>query len=161
MVRRVYFSFHYKNDIHRVARIRNSGVIKEEAQPFIDKAEWEKLKQTGDNNIQKWIDDQMDGTSVLILCIGLETYTRRWVKHEIKKAYRENRGILGIYMNGMKDLQQNSIGRGRNPLDDFHITENNQKKYLSSIFKTYSWNDDDGYNNIENWIANAASAVGR
>src|ERR1700739_3744104 len=104
MARRVYFSFHYNNDIHRVVRIRNSGVIKETGQPFIDKAEWEKLKQAGDKQIEKWIDNQMDGTSVIILCIGLETYKRRWVIHEIKKAYNERRGILGIYMNGMKDL---------------------------------------------------------
>ncbi|HEK21209.1 MAG TPA: TIR-like domain-containing protein [Bacteroidetes bacterium] len=160
MARKVYFSFHYRNDIHRVARIRNSGVMSEEGQPFIDKAEWEKLKQSGDLRIQRWIDEQMNGTSVLILCIGSETYKRRWVEYEIKKAYSENRGILGIHLNGMKDLQGNAVVKGVNPLD-YIYTNIYQTTRLSSIFKTYSWNDDDGYHNIEKWINQAALAVGR
>lgn len=161
MPRRVYFSFHYKNDIQRVVRIRNSGVMRETGQPFVDKAEWEKLKQRGDKMIKDWIDRQMNGTSVLILCIGLETYKRKWVRHEILKAYREGRGILGIYMNDMKDLNGNSIGYGPNPLDEFYITEFGRRKYLSSMYKTYSWNDNNGYYNIEHWIAEAAEAAGR
>jgi hypothetical protein len=161
MARRVYFSFHYDNDIHRVVRIRNSGVIKETGQPFIDKAEWEKLKKSGDKQIEKWIDNQMNGTYVIILCIGLETYKRPWVIHEIKKAHIEKRGIVGIYMNGMKDLNQNSIGKGANPLSGLYISENNRKILLSEIYKTYSWLDNDGYHNIEKWIADAAERAGR
>lgn len=71
MVRRVYFSFHHKRDIIRVSQIRNSGVFgKEDAQPFLDKAEWEKIKHSGDQKIIDWINKQMEGTSVLVLCIG-------------------------------------------------------------------------------------------
>ena len=161
MPRRVYFSFHYKNDIQRVVRIRNSGVIKESGQPFIDKAEWEKLKLSGDKTIEKWIDRQMDGTSVIILCIGLETYKRRWVMHEIAKAYQERRGIVAIYMNGMKDLNGNSIGFGVNPLSQLQVKEGEGYKLLSDIYKSYSWVNDDGYNNIEDWISEAAEAAGR
>lgn len=161
MARRVYFSFHYKNDIQRVVRIRNSGVIKEQGQPFIDKAEWEKLKRTGDKQIENWIDRQMDGTSVIILCIGMETYKRPWVLHEIKKAHNESRGIVGIYMNNMQDLNQNSIGIGINPLSQLYITQTNKRVYLSEIYNTYSWVDDDGYHNIEDWIAEAAENAGR
>jgi hypothetical protein len=161
MARRVYFSFHYANDIHRVVRIRNSGAIKERGQPFKDKAEWEKLKKAGKKKIEEWIDTQMHGTSVLILCIGLETADRKWVLYEINKAYLEGRGILGIHMNKMKDLRGNTIRKGRNPLRFVYDEIDGSKVYLSELFDCYSWVDDDGYNNIEEWIADAAEAVGR
>ena len=161
MTRKVYFSFHYDNDIVRVSRIRNSGLLKEKSQTFLDKADWEKVKRSGVDSIKKWINSQMKGTSVLILCIGTETYNRRWVKHEIVKASDEGRGILGIYLNKMKDFNGNTIGKGHNPLKDFFIEEDGKDILLSNIFNTYSWVDDDGYTNIEDWVEEAAEIAGR
>ena len=43
MARRVFFSFHYENDINRSMTVRNSWVTQgKEAAGFIDKAEFEK-----------------------------------------------------------------------------------------------------------------------
>ncbi|WP_417610291.1 TIR domain-containing protein [Owenweeksia hongkongensis] len=161
MARRVFFSFHYKNDIVRVSRIRNSGVFSAEGQPFLDKAQWETIKRSGVSAVKNWIDKQMNGTSVVIICIGMETYERKWVRHEIEKAYSENRGLLGIYLNGMKDFNGQTIGKGKNPLSTFFIEENGKKVYLSDMFPTYSWNDDDGYTHFQSWIEEAARKVGR
>lgn len=161
MARKVFFSFHYKDDIVRVSRIRNSGLLKAEGQPFLDKAEWEKIKKDGEQAIKGWITKQMKGTSVVIVCIGEQTYSRDWVKHEIKKAFKEGRALLGIYLNGMKDFNGTISKKGKNPLSNFYIEENGIKKYLSEIFPTYSWVDDNGYNNIQNWIEDAAKKVGR
>lgn len=152
MTRKVFFSFHYTNDIVRVSRIRNSGLLKAEGQPFLDKAEWEKIKMDGEQAIKRWITKQMQGTSVVIVCIGEETHLRNWVKHEIKKAFSEGRALLGIHLNGMKDFNGNISKKGHNPLQDFYVEENGVKKYLSDLFPTYSWIDNDGYNNIQNWI---------
>lgn len=45
MARRVFFSFHYDEDVNRSMIVRNSWVIQgKEAAGFIDKAEFEKLK---------------------------------------------------------------------------------------------------------------------
>jgi hypothetical protein len=161
MARKVFFSFHYDNDIVRVSRIRNSGTFKAEAQPFLDKADWEKIKKEGDQAIKDWITKQMKGTSVVIVCIGEETHNRKWVKHEIKKAYQEGRGLLGIHLNKMKDFNGNISKKGINPLDELYIEEDGKKRYLSDIFPTYSWEDDDGYNNIQDWIEESAKIVGR
>lgn len=161
MPRKVYFSFHYQEDIHRVVRIRNSGAIKETGQPFVDKAEWEKIKHAGKKAIREWIDKQMKGTSVLILCIGMETWSREWVLYELQKAHNDGKGILGIYMNKMRDLNKGSIGKGRNPMAQIYVQDNGRDILMSKFYYTYSWVDDDGYNNIENWIADAAADAGR
>ncbi len=162
MRRRVFFSFHYENDIVRVSRIRHSGLLKDRAQTFLDKADWETIKQKGDYRIKDWIDTQMLNTSVVIVCIGKDTHARKWVKYEIDKAYKEKRGIVGIHLNGMKGFHDSRLlYKGHNPLDDYEIYEDFRKMKLSEKFKTYSWNDNDGYNNIENWIEEAYKIAGR
>ena len=161
MPKKVYFSFHYDRDIVRVSRIRNCATFLDEAQPFLDKAAWEQVKRNGDSAIMRWIDEQMHGTSVLILCIGTETFERPWVRYEIKKAHLEGRGIVGIYVHQMKDFQGRTDYKGMNPLSTFSYNENGKMKYLSDKFHTYDWVDDDGYDNIENWIGEAANIVGR
>ena len=104
MARRVFFSFHYDRDVRRVVQVRNSWVVrlKGESQPFYDKAEWETVKKTG---IEKWIDKQLQGTSVTVVLIGRDTYDREWVRHEIKRSHEMKKGILGIYIHNVKDPQ--------------------------------------------------------
>ena len=49
MARRVFFSFHYDNDINRSMTVGNSWVTQgKEAAGFIDKAEFEQIKLKGD-----------------------------------------------------------------------------------------------------------------
>lgn len=161
MARRVYFSFHHKRDIVRVSQIRNCGVFgKEDAQPFLDKAEWEKIKQN-DDYIIKWINDQMSGTSVLVLCIGAETSTRKWVRYEIKKAHQEKKGIVGIRIHQQKNFEGNTDSYGVNPLSTMYDNINGKEVCLDGLYNTYDWIDDDGRSNIQNWIEKAANQAGR
>ena len=54
MARRVFFSFHYDNDINRSMTVRNSWVTQgKEAAGFIDKAEFEQIKLKGDQAVHK------------------------------------------------------------------------------------------------------------
>lgn len=161
MKRKVFFSFQYEPDIVRVSRIRNSGVINAEGQKFLDKAEWEEVKRKGDSAIKNWIDSNMTGTSVLVLCIGETTIDSKWVNYEIKKAYDEGRGIVGVYLNGMKNFEGTSSIKGKNPMDNIMVNTGRYTVPLSSIFDSYSWNDNDGYNNMHKWIEIAAKKVGR
>ena len=56
MARRAFFSFHYKNDVWRANQVRNSWVTQgKEAAGFIDSAEFEKIKEKGDNAVEDWI----------------------------------------------------------------------------------------------------------
>lgn len=160
MARKVFFSFHYDRDVRRVVQIRNSWIIrsKGEAQPFYDKAEWETVKRKG---VDKWIEEQLEGTSVTVVLIGSDTYNREWVRHEIKRSYELKKGIVGIYIHNVKDPQRGIDTKGKNPLDYWTITKNNKKVPLSSLFRTYDWVSDDGYTNLSSWIETAAKETGR
>ena len=69
MARRVFFSFHYDEDINRSMTVRNSWVTQgKEAAGFIDKAEFEKVKRNGENAVYKWIDKQLEGNIKTSIC---------------------------------------------------------------------------------------------
>jgi hypothetical protein len=146
MARRVFFSFKYE-DVSRAMVVRNSWVTQgREAAGFIDAAEFEKLKEEGDDAIQAWIDDQLDGTSVTVVLVGEDTCDSRWVKYEIEKSEEIGNGLLGIDISKIKDLNGKTSERcGKIPKG----------------YDFYLWNNDDGYNNMGDWIEKAAKAAGR
>ena len=60
MARKVFFSFHFKPDSWRAAKVRNIGLV-EGNQPVSDN-DWEKVKGGGDPAIKKWIAGQLSGS---------------------------------------------------------------------------------------------------
>ncbi len=163
MARKVFFSFHYKNDIRRVVQVRNSWRIRNgnDTQPFMDKADWETLKRSSDNAIENWIEKQLKGTSVTVVLIGSDTFNRPWVRHEINRSHLLGKGMIGVYIHNVKDPQTGTCSKGKNPFDYWYIEENGRKKYFSEIYPTYDWVTGDGYNKIEGWIEAAARKAGR
>ena len=163
MARKVFFSFHYEGDILRVGQIRNSWVTKpniEEA-GYTDSASWESLKKQGPEAIKRWINSQLDGTSVTVVLIGAETSTRDWVKYEIKQSYEKHNGMLGIYIHQCKDIKGNTSTKGSNHFGEIGKDSNGNPVYFSTAYPCYDWVDDDGYNNLGNWIEAAAKKAGR
>lgn len=158
--RRVFYSFHYKNDVRRVAQIRNIGAI-EDNKPVSENA-WEEVKKKGNAAIEKWIDDNMKNRSCVIVLVGEETARRKWVKYEIKKAWNEGRALLGIYIHNIKDplLCKNGgngkCSKGDNPFEQFKLKDGTR---LSEIVKCHRPFFLDPYNdikeNIEGWIEEA------
>lgn len=163
MPRKVFFSFHYDRDIRRVVQVRNSWVVRaeRETQPFVDKAEWESIKRSGRESIERWIDRQLEGTSVTVVLIGAETYEREWVRYEIKRSYELRKGMIGVYIHNIRDPQLGTDQKGRNPFDYWSVKQNGQSVSFSSLYRTYDWVGDDGYKNFSRWIDAAANAAGR
>lgn len=146
MARRAFFSFKYE-DVSRAMIVRNSWVTKDKrAAGFIDAADFEDLEKEGDEAIQDWIDDQLDGTSVTVVLVGEETCGSRWVKYEIDKSKELGHGLLGIDISKIKDFDGNTSERcGKIPAG----------------YSFYLWNKDDGYNNMGDWIEEAAKDAGK
>ena len=166
MARRVFFSFHYDEDIWRVNQIRHVGVTRDwEAAPFLDAASWEAVKRKGEAAVTSWIDRQLDGTGVTVVLIGSQTADRKFVNYEIQESHRRGNGLLGIHIHGLKNQSQQTSSKGRNPFANFTIQENGlfgpYKRPLSDIYQTYDWIWDNGYQNIANWIETAAKKAGR
>ena len=99
MARRAFFSFHHSGDVWRAGQVRNCWVTQDrEDAGFWDSAAWESVKKKEIPTVQKWIDEQMTGTSVTVVLIGAETSTRPHVSYEIKESHRLSKGMLGIYV---------------------------------------------------------------
>jgi hypothetical protein len=162
MARKVFFSFHYDRDVRRIVQVRNSWVVraKGEAQPFYDKAAFEEAKKRA-GGIEKWIEEQLKGTSVTVVLFGAETYEREWVRHEIKRSYELGKGILAIDIHNVKDPQLGTDVQGKNPLDYWSVKQNGGSAPFTSLYKTYDWVRGDGYTNMPSWIEAAAKTAGR
>lgn len=146
MSRRAFFSFKYK-DVSRAMVVRNSWVTQgKEAAGFIDAAYFEEVKRQGDTAIKNWIDNQLKGTSVTVVLVGAKTCSSKWVKYEIEKSKERGNGLLGIDISKIRDLQKNTSDRcGEIPIG----------------YNFYFWNNDDGYNNMGDWIEKAAKDAGK
>jgi hypothetical protein len=147
MARRVFFSFHYERDVWRAGQVRNSWVTKPDREEagYIDAVSWQAVKEKGDDAIKKWIEDQLDGTTVTIVLIGAETSEREWVKHEILSSEIRGNGLLGIYINNLKDQNRETDVKGTDPFE----------KMGYSGIKTYDWVSDGGYDNLGDWVEQA------
>lgn len=162
MARRVFFSFHFERDVWRAGQVRNSWVTKDrESAGFWDAAAWEEVKKKSDDEIEKWIANQLIGTSVTVVLIGAETSTRKYVGYEIKQSYNKGNGILGIYIHNIKDSNGKTDTAGPNPLDNWYVEKDGVKTYFSSMYPTYDWVLNDGYHNLGKWVEDAASKAGK
>lgn len=158
MVRKVFFSFHYDRDVHRVMQVRNSWIVRREGEtsPFYDKADFESVKRRA-GGIDRWIEDQLLGTSVTVVLYGAETYYRPWVRHEIKRSVELGKGLLAIDVHNVRHPQTGSDIPGANPLSYFSMNGVS----LNRLYQQYDWVYDSGYHNIGSWIEAAARAAGK
>lgn len=154
--RKVFFSFHYARDSWSVGQVRNCWVANPAhlTQPFLDKAEWESIKRSGDTSIRNWIDRQLNGTSVTVVLIGPHTLGRRWVQYEIDQSLKQTKGLIGITLENIKQKNQSYDTWSR-----YTTYGPFSGPYASS--RVYSWIAEDGRKNISSWIELAAKAVGR
>ena len=154
--RRVFYSFHYDNDVMRVQLVRNIGAIEEGNAP-VSPSEWETVKKKGDAAVRSWIDDAMQSCSCVVVLVGSDTADRKWVKYEIEKAWNSGKGLLGIYVHNLKDPQTGTCKQGKNPFDSFTVGE--KKVKLSDLVKCYNPKTADAYNDIRDNIADWIEAA--
>ncbi|MBZ5638458.1 MAG: TIR domain-containing protein [Acidobacteriia bacterium] len=132
MARRVFFSFHYTNDIWRANQVRNAHVAAGAgAAGFFDRSEYAEAKRSGKDGIARMILRHLRGTSVTVVLIGRETAERPWVKYQIEKSIERKNGLVGIYIHHMKDANgEPSPCRGGKPV----VPEGVE-------FPAYDWDD--------------------
>ena len=133
MARKVFYSFHYKPDNWRASQVRNMGAV-EGNQPCSDN-DWESVTKAGNAAIEKWINGQLSGRSCAVVLIGKDTADRKWIDYEIKKAWDDKKGLVGIYIHHLLDSAQKQTTKGTNPFASFTLNE--RKTKLSSVVKAY------------------------
>jgi hypothetical protein len=133
MARKVFYSFHYKPDSQRVSQVRKMGAL--EGNELLSSNKWEEVVGGGDPAIKRWINKEMTGKTCLVVLVGRDTAGRKWVDHEIVKAWNDGLGVVGIHIHNLKNLAQKQTTKGSNPFSG--ITLGNGSKKLSSVAKTY------------------------
>lgn len=144
----VFYSFHFANDVMRVQLVRNMGMI--EGNEPVSKNDWETVKKDGDAAVEKWIDDNMKYKRCVVVLIGEDTHERPWVIHEIKKAWKDGRGLLGIHIHNLKCPNNGTCSKGTNPFSQFKFTE---KDGTVVVPKVYDPPAGDAYNHIQTNLA--------
>jgi hypothetical protein len=140
--RRVFFSFHYEQDVWRATNVRNAGKVDAVAAAgWEDASLWEEAERKGRPEIERLIDAGLKRTSVTAVLIGSETASRPWVTYEIEQSIRRGNGLLGIRIHRIKDRNRHSSRRGRvpTPLSD-------------GGYRVYDWNR----SSFERWVEFAA-----
>jgi hypothetical protein len=146
MARKVFFSFKY-DDVQRAMNVRNSNVIAGDAKSgFIDKADFEAVERQGDRAIKAWIDKQLEGTTVTVVLVGARTDKSRWVAYEIEQSIARGNGLFTLDISQVRDL-------------------NSQTSTCCSLrvpgYKHYQWHNDNGRQNLGDWVERAAMAAGK
>jgi len=158
----VFYSFHFDNDVMRTQIVRNMGAF--EGNEPTSPNNWESIKKKP-GAVERWIDDNMKHKRCLIVLIGAETASRKWVQYEIKKAWNEGRGVLGIYVHNLKCPREVRAGRsgtcvkGINPFEQFSFDGGGR---LSDHVQCYDPGFFDTYGNIsrnlQTWVSAAIAA---
>jgi len=138
--------------------VRNSGEFqrvagdKDNVRLFLPRDRWETVKRQGDDAIQAWIDEGLKGSGVTVVLIGRDTWERKWVRYEIEESERQRKGMLGVYIHNIRDLNGNYGVVGSNP---FYYAD------VSKSYRTYDWVNDGGYYNFSDWVEQAATDARR
>lgn len=147
MARRVFFSFHYEQDVWRASNVRNSHVVDgTSAAGFQDASLWEEAKKKGDEALKRLINAGLENTTVTVVLIGSETATRKWVDYEIQRSIERGNGLLGIYVDQIKDQNGNTSLRGAVP-----------KRLQDAKAPVYVWNRE----KFGDWVEAAAKKAGK
>jgi hypothetical protein len=158
MPRYVFFSFHYRPDNWRASQVRNIGAI--DGNKAASDNDWEEITSGGDAAIERWIENQLKGRSCVVVLIGANTSGRKWIKHEIRRAWTLGKGVLGVFVHNLKDADGNTAIKGANPFADFRVGGTNMSEIVKAYDPPYTTSTN-VYNhikeNIEDWIETAIS----
>ncbi|MGM9753148.1 MAG: TIR domain-containing protein [Candidatus Cryptobacteroides sp.] len=161
--RQVFFSFEYYKDNWRAGQVRNMGKVSNDS-TFSDN-DWESVKKDSDLAITRWINAEMAKRSCIVVLIGSTTSTRKWVKYEIEKAYELGKGIVGIYIHGLKDKYGNQTTKGDNPFYNITTKDGHRLSNYVQAYDTGYVYSTNVYNNIkdkiEGLIEDAIANAGR
>jgi hypothetical protein len=121
MARSSFVSFHYQRDHWRVQQILNIGAL--EQQVKLPAQKWEEVKAQGNAAVHAWIDGQMNYKQSVIVLIGNQTASRKFVKYEINRAWSIKKPMLGIRIHGLQDSNGNADRPGVNPFESFGFSD--------------------------------------
>lgn len=157
VARSIFASFHYTGDADRVQQVLKMGAI--EGDSLVVAQDWESVKYKTDAAIENWIHTQMLRKSAVVVLVGSETASRKWVDYEIRKAWDDRRPLVGIRIHGLKGLDGKTSSRGANPFSKVTLKDGTCLDSRIDLHDPAGVASTDVYksisDNIDSWIANA------
>jgi hypothetical protein len=77
----------------------------------------------------------MEGKSCVVVLIGKRTAERDWVQYEIKKAWDERRGLVGVFIHNLADMNRVQTAKGTNPFR--HSNVGRRKVGMNTVVRAY------------------------
>jgi hypothetical protein len=104
----VFISHHHKDDksvtdftnllAGKDYSIRNSSIrVNEKNKERLDK------KQIPRKTLERLLSMKMRWAGTVVVLVGSQTHSRKWVNWEIEQAAKQGKRIIGVFMNGGKD----------------------------------------------------------
>ena len=153
MARKVFYSFHYANDINRAMVVRNHSVTnKEEKQSIIDKAEFEQVKKESEIAVKRWINKQLKGTSATVVLIGEETLDRHFIKYEILQSMLKGNAIIGVAIHNIKDMKTGKTSKPGDLNTIICYRYGKPVRFFEICDAFYDYVEENGYENLGKWV---------
>lgn len=141
----------------RVQQVRRIGAL--EGDEPVTANRWEEIKRS-EQGVKNWINENLKGKSCLVVLIGSETASRKWVQYEIQQAWGRGMAVVGIYIHRLRCPRGGYAAKGSNPFDLFEFTRGD--RVVKPLVFTPSFSDayNDIAENIEDWIEQAINQKG-
>lgn len=147
MVRRVFFSFHYKY-VWKVNQIRNMpNITGTAAAGFQDASLWEEAKKKGDKEIKRMIDKGLENTSVTVVFVTYGTANRDYINYEINQSIARGNGLVAVQIHHLKNQNGITGSAGAIPA-----------QIKANGFKVYKYTNKEA---LARWIEEAAKLAGK
>lgn len=160
LYRKIFPSYDWDEDVWRVNQIINLPKILDcENAGFMKNVPNEEVKKD-DRAIARWINENMEGCSCLVVFVGEKTYLSKWVKYEIDLARERKMGRFIIYLTGLKNTSGEKCSKGIDPYKAHGLYADNPSPE-NYVIKQYSWLKDNGLENFSDWIEDACRRAGR
>lgn len=119
--RKIFFSFHFEEDIRRSCVVRQSYRFrpgrKLPTANFYDRSLWESSKREGEESLKRLIREGMAGSSVTCVLAGTYTWQRSWVRYEIARSLVCRNGLFTVFIHNVKDPHYGFGQPGFDPLE--------------------------------------------
>ena len=150
---RVFFSFHYSDDIFRAMVVRNSGALEGITEfGFIYRADFEEIEKQGTQAVARWIDQQLVEASVTVVLIGTHTLECPYVQYAIAQSTKMGYSIIGVQIHGIKDTVTKKTSY---PGDIFNCSipiNESLYSFKDVAFSTHDFVRNNGHDNLGHWI---------
>jgi hypothetical protein len=160
MAIKVFFTFHYEQELWRARIIRQAWIDQGgQALGFWDEAAWQRARSS--ERHLALIDQAVHDAEVTAVLITRGTSDQGYIQYAVCKSHQTGKGLLAIYMHNIPDAQGTKALIGDTHFGEIERDANGNRVFFWQRYPTYRWVIEDGPQNLRPWIDHADAALRR